>query len=278
MSSLSSVIKSTQYDGIHNVILLPTDSPELRAQKKRAAEEKSAEKSTEKNTLDQTINEAQEQSKLILSNAFNKAKQIMEAAQTYSQSQIKEASERMNLECVQMKRQSHDEGYALGMLEGRNAGKTAGYREGYEEGLQKAASEDQQKADELSLMLETVEKKKAQILEKFSGELEELAIIIVKKIIKKELSMDEDVMRSIIVNAIDSYRNQDWVRICVSKDTADILLKADNSIIDALKNVSDSVKVVVSPDMSNTDCIIDMPEQLIDAGIDTQLENIQKAL
>lgn len=275
---MSSVIKSTQYDGVNNVILLPVDSPEFKIQEKRAAEKKASEKQNEKNTFDHSISEAQEQSKQILSEAFSKAKQIMEAAQTYSQTQIKDATERMNQECVQMKRQSHDEGYALGMIEGRNAGKTAGYREGYEEGLQKAAGENQQKADELSLMLETVEKKKAQILEKFSGDLEELAISIAKKIIKKELSMDENVMRSIIVNAIDSYRNQDWVRICVSKNTADILLQTDNSIIEALKNVSDSVKVVASPDMEDTDCIIDMPEQIIDAGIDTQLENIRKAL
>lgn len=263
---MSSIIKGSQYDTINEPIPFLVH----REIKKDTAEQKN----------DRTVQNPvslEEQSKVILSTAFEKAKQIMDAAKSYSQSQIREATERMNQECVQMKRQSHDEGFALGMIEGRNAGKTAGYREGYEEGMKKAVAENQRLSDELSQMMEAIEHSKEKILEKYAADLQNLSIAIAKKILKNELALDENAMQSIIKNALDSYRNQEWVRICVSKNVADLLLKADHNIIEALKDVSNSVKVVVSPEMEDGDCIIDMPEQMIDCGVDTQFQNIEAA-
>jgi flagellar assembly protein FliH len=262
---LSSIIKGSQYDTINDAIPLI-----VRHEFKKDEAEQS--------DIIQNPGSLQEQSKLILSSAFEKAKQIMDAAKSYSQTQIREATERMNQECVQMKRQSHDEGYALGMIEGRNAGKAAGYREGYEEGLQKSASDNQQAANELSNMIAAVENSKAEILERYAADLESLSVAIAQKIMKKELTLDDEAMQAIIQNAVDSYRNQEWVRICVSKNMADILLKADRNIAEVLKDVSNNIKVVVSPEMEDGDCIIDMPEQMIDCGVDTQIRNVQDAL
>lgn len=262
---MSSIIKGSQYDTINDAIPLI-----VRHEFKKNEAEQS--------DITQNPGSLQEQSKLILSSAFEKAKQIMDAAKSYSQTQIREATERMNQECVQMKRQSHDEGYALGMIEGRNAGKAAGYREGYEEGLQKSASDNQQAANELSNMIAAVENSKAEILERYAADLESLSVAIAQKIMKKELTLDDEAMQAIIQNAVDSYRNQEWVRICVSKNMADILLKADRNIAEVLKDVSNNVKVVVSPEMEDGDCIIDMPEQMIDCGVDTQIRNVQDAL
>ena len=271
---MSSIIKGSQYDTIND----PNPLIVHRNDKQDTAEQNAA---VQNPALQSGVNSQpasiQEQSKLILSSAFDKARQIMDAAKSYSQSQIKEATERMNQECVQMKRQSHDEGFALGMIEGRNAGKAAGYREGYEEGLKKATVDSQQAVNELSQMIETVESSKSKILEKYAADLETLAIAIAQKVVKRELSIDERAMQSIIKNAVDSYRNQEWVRICVSKNMEDVLLKADNNIIEALKDVSNSVKIVASPEMTDGDCIIDMPDRMIDCGADAQIRNIQAA-
>jgi flagellar assembly protein FliH len=85
-------------------------------------------------------------------------------------------------------------------------------------------------------------------------------------------------LHSIIQNAVDSYRNQAWVRIYVSGDTANLLTKADASIAQELKTVSDHVKVVVTTGISDESCVIEMPDQVIDAGVDTQLKKIKSAL
>jgi len=222
--------------------------------------------------------EERDQHQAIVKDAFQKAKNIVEAAENYSLNKLKESTMRMNEECAQMKIRSYEDGYSLGLAEGQKEGNTLGYQNGYEEGLKKATEENNLTRDDLCRMLETVEKKKAEILDQFEENLEGLSIAIAKKIIKKELSTDGDSIQAMVLNVMESYRNQEWVRICVSKNTADLLTKSDHNIIQALKDISDNVKIVSDSEMNDGDCKIDLPDRLIDAGIDTQLDSIKTAL
>lgn len=85
-------------------------------------------------------------------------------------------------------------------------------------------------------------------------------------------------MQSIVLNALDSYRNQSWVRIYVSNQTATVLLKADNNIVQELQGVSDNVKVIAVSNMNDGDCVLEMPDQVIEAGVDSQLRKIRNAI
>ena len=225
-----------------------------------------------------TKREVRDQHQAIVNDAFKKAKNIVEAAQTYSLNQLKESTMRLNEECAQMKVRSYEEGYDRGLAEGKTEGAALGYQSGFEEGLTKANQENKAIKDELSQMLETLEKKKTEILNQFEGDLERLAVTIAQKIIIKELSIDETAMQSIILNAMESYRNQEWVRIRVSPNTAELLMKSDRNMMQVLREISDNVKIVSSPEMKDGDCQIDLPDRLIDAGADTQMSSIKAAL
>lgn len=223
-----------------------------------------------------------DQQRKIVSEAFQKAQQIMEAAQNYSMNRVKESTEQMNLEAAQLLVQSREEGYGRGFMEGKREGSELGYREGYEagcqSGLKKTEEENQAAAAELSQMLETVETMKSEILQKYEADIKKLAVAIAEKVIKRELSINEKAMQSIITNAVDSYRNQEWVRILVSKNTKALLQSVDKSIVQALADVSDNIKIEVSSNMNDGDCIIEMPDQMIDAGMNTQMDTIKHAL
>lgn len=222
-----------------------------------------------------TVNaEAQE----VLHEAFAKAKNIVEAAKKYGMEQVQETRKRMNEEYSKMKKQGHDEGFAIGLAEGQKLGTDSGYREGYSDGLKHAAEENRRVLNELSVMMERVEKEKEQILQNYEDDIKILALSIAQKIIKQEINSNDQVMAGIIKNAIDSYRNQAWVRIYVSKSQSDTLLKADNNIIKTLAEISDNVKIIPDPDMSDFDCIIEMPNQIIDLGVDVQVKNIENAI
>ncbi len=67
-----------------------------------------------------------------------------------------------------------------------------------------------------------------------------------RAILKQELHTDDKALRNIILSAMEEYRNQEWIRIYVPEETANVLLKADSSIVDDLKEISDSVKVIAS--------------------------------
>ena len=220
----------------------------------------------------------QEQAQAALNKAFEKAKQIVFDAQKSRADLIKQTKEQMDEEFIKMKQQAHDEGFAFGSAEGKKSGLDLGYKEGYQDGLKNAAAENKQVLQELSQMLEEIELKKDQILKDFAEDIKILALNIAKKIIKREITLDDQTMLNIIKSATESYRNQSWVKIYVSKTRSATLLQADNNIIDALAAVSGNVKVITKPNMSDFDAVIEMPDQIIDAGVDVQVKNIESAI
>ncbi|MCI1965313.1 MAG: hypothetical protein LKJ17_04175 [Oscillospiraceae bacterium] len=217
-------------------------------------------------------------SQAALDKAFEKAKKIVESAQSYRAEQLRDCAERVNHELQEAKKQGYQEGFASGREEGRKAGLEAGMRQGLSEGTKKSELENRKSLDELSGMIQSVEKSKTEVLSKFESDLQNLAFTIARAIVKTELKMEPKTLHTIIQNAVDSYRNQAWVRIYVSGDTANLLTKADVSIAQELKDVSDHVKVVVTTGISDESCVIEMPDQVIDAGVDAQLKKIQSTL
>ncbi len=214
----------------------------------------------------------------IMEDAFQKAKQMMDSAREFSDRQMRETRETAARESKEEKERGYTGGFAKGSEEGRKEGREAGYREGLEQGRLKAEAESRKSLDELSLMIESVEKSKTNILEKFADDLENLAIVMAKSILKRELQTDSKTMRSIIISAMEEYRKQEWIRIYTSNKTASVLLQADNNIAEALKDISDNVKVIPSSEMEDSDCVIETPDQIINAGVKSQLQNIRHGI
>lgn len=214
----------------------------------------------------------------ILDQAFRKAKEIVDSAQAYRMGQLRECTERSEAERQEARKQGYEDGFARGREEGKKQGFEAGLQQGGAEGQRSAAAENRKYVDELARMIEAVEKSKSTILSEFESGLQELAVSIARAILKRELKLDPKTMHTIIVNAMDSYRNQEWVRIYVSGSTANLLLKGDAKITEELKAISENVKVVVTEGMGDGACILELPSRVIDAGIDAQLEKIQSGL
>ena len=285
MRLLSRVIKSFQYGAVlpaYPAEVESFDSPEDEEEENQPGDE-AGEAQPEPYVPNRTFPRPEyvspdEKSKEILDRAFQKAKQIVDSAQNYSSHQIQELNERMLRETEEAKKQGYTAGYAAGSREGQKSGFEAGMRSGTEEGLRKAADVNRKTIEELAEMIQTVEKEKEKVLQRFSDNLQDLAVAIAKAILKKELEIDGKAMSNIILSATDSYRNQAWLRIYVSDQTANILTKADNDIVEQLKNVSENVKVVAAQGMGDGGCIMEMPDQVIDAGIDTQLRKIRNAI
>lgn len=257
MRSLSSVIHSGQYGPVVS---------DYRPQE------------TESNDQPREDERGQEQTKSIIEQAFLKAKQIVDSAQEYAAEAIRKARETIAEESTEAKSHGYADGYAKGSEKGRKEGSDAGYRAGFEEGRKQAEADNRKTLDELGLMIESVEKSKTDILSEFENDLIDLATTMAQRILKQELHSDDRALRKIILSAMEEYRNQEWIRIYVPEETANVLLKADNRIADDLKGISDSVKVIASKEMDDGSCVIETPDQIIDAGVDSQLAKLREAV
>ncbi len=276
MRLLPSVIKASQYGdvGVQSQSVHPSELPRSRA-------------------AGSSPKAVKEQHQAIVNEAFHKAKDIVEAAQNYSLNQLKESAARMNEECAEMKIRSYEEGYSEGLSKGNEEGLKLGQEEGYRQGFKKAEEEFESRKTELeaeyqkkldtaqkqiSALLEAIENKKSEILTDFEEDLEGLSIAIARKVVQKELSTDETALRSIIENVLEPYRNQAWVKISISPADAPKLMKADQSIALDLHKISDNIKIVPDPNLNEGGCLVELPDRLIDAGTDTQLNEIKTKL
>lgn len=217
---------------------------------------------------------------VVLSAAFEKAKQIVDAANSYSEQHIKEATERMNLECAQAKQQSHDEAFSKGFSQGKAQGIEEGYKHGFkkghDEGLQNAIEENKVLVDRLNLTIEALENSKKTLIEREEENLSNLAVEIAELILKKSIEMDKTTIKSIIENIVEENHNKEWIKINISTDVYDALERMNFS--KKIKAVSSGVKLYHSKDLSDSDCVIEMVDEVVDASVNTQLSKIKAVL
>ena len=260
---MPNIIKSSQYNVVASAIAFHLKSSD------------SVPVSQDTNRLSFGLDEAKRE---ILEEAIEKSKKMVEAAQAFSMNHIKESRAQMEDESAKLRSRSREEGYQQGFAEGIDAAVAEGYQEGYAEGIRKAEEAQRQILDEMVMMLNTIEEEKKDILQSFSEDVEKLALTIAKKVIKSEVRMHDETMEAIILRATEEYRNQAWVNITVSKNRAAIFTKADNRLLFSLQQVSEHVKIVESPQMEDDDCRIEMPDRIIDVGVNTQLDKIEDEL
>lgn len=255
---MPNVIKPSQYRNVHHVI-----TPIITNEKIEPS------KQTKPNEDEDAVTAA-----------FEKAKQIVDAANDYSAKHIKEATERMNEEAAKVKKESYDKAFSRGILDGKQEGSKLGFKEGYqkgyEEGLEKAKAEHKELLNALSLIVDSCENARKSLINREEENLSDLAMQIAETILQKQLKQDKKVMEPIIENLVDANHQKDWIKINVSKDVYDVL-KEDN-FEEKLKGMCSGVKLNHSRELGNTDCIVETPQEVIDASVTTQLNNIKSVL
>jgi flagellar assembly protein FliH len=81
-----------------------------------------------------------------------------------------------------------------------------------------------------------------------------------------------------IQTAIDKRKRKEWVRIYISECDAKSLTQIPPSLASALSALSDRVRIIpVAEDEPGT-CIIEMPDEIVDASASTQMNNLREII
>lgn len=214
---------------------------------------------------------------VILSSAFEKAKKIVEAANTYSANHIKEATERLNQEVAETKKITRDEAYAIGLSDGKQAGYEIGYNEGkeagYKEALQEGRENNRALLERLTVIVSSIEKARAELLAREEDNLSDLAVMIAEKVLNQTVDTNRTVMGSIISRVVTDNQDQEWIKVNVSEDVYEDLDKT--FFTERIQELNGGVTICPSKDLGDTDCVIEMPGYVTDASISTQLSKIK---
>lgn len=156
-------------------------------------------------------------------------------------------------------------------------------QEGYQDGYEKAYQEHKEKMDEegavfllhLRDLIQTFETEKNQLISQNIDELKELAISIAEKVIQISLKTSGEIIKKMIITATNKMKLKEWAKIYISKNDSALIIESNADLLDAISHLSEHIKIVVMEDSAPGTCIIELPDQIIDASASTQIENIR---
>ena len=205
------------------------------------------------------INYAQIQAEQILEDARRRAEEIIEQAR---QDAVQEAEQV------------------------REAARADGRQDGYVRGMAQAKEESdrlrEQQAAALELSVKTfLEQAGAELdrqMDQNIDDLRDLAMAIAEKVICVSLKSSGEVISRMIQTAIDKRKRREWVHIYIAECDAKLLGQAPASLVNALSALSDRVRIIPMADDESGTCIIEMPDEIVDASAATQLNNLRTLL
>jgi len=202
---------------------------------------------------------AQLQAELILNQAREEAQQILE-----------EARERALQEQEEIRAGARDEGY----------------REGYSQGIAKAMDDSVRDREataarlekEVQAFLEKATLAREEMLLQSRDELLELCLAVAEKVVRVSLKSSSEVIVRMIQTATERMKRQEWVHIYISGCDTRQVAQISPALTTTLGALSQHIKVVPMGDDEGGTCIVETPEEIVDASVSTQMSNIRDVL
>ena len=165
-------------------------------------------------------------------------------------------------------------------------GRREGYEAGYDDGRRQAAADFQEEiqselADfqvDMKQALQSVDRAKEHCLKTYLDELKDCAIAVGEKVIHISLRSSGEVIKQMIISATEKLKKTAWVKIYIDKYDYDMMMAADAGVLDELSRLSDNIKFIVMDKEDRGSCIIEMPEEIVDVSVNTQMGNIRDIL
>ena len=168
----------------------------------------------------------------------------------------------------------------------RRNGWETGHSEGVSQGSAQALEENRRVCEE---KIKALSEEVAQFLERANaaldrqmdeniGELRELAIAVAEKVIAVSLRSSSEVIGRMIQAAVDKRKRREWVRIHIAECDAKRMARLSPALTAALASLSSQVRIIPMADDEPGTCIIEMPDEIIDASAATQIHNIRSML
>ena len=168
----------------------------------------------------------------------------------------------------------------------RAGARDEGYRDGYAQGTAKAMSDAVRDREATAARLE---KEVKDFLEKASlareemilqsrDELVELCLAVAEKVVRVSLKSSSEVVVRMIQTATERMKRQEWVHIYISGCDVRQLSKISPALTTTLGALSQHIKIIPMGDGEDGTCIVETPEEIMDASISTQMSNVRDVI
>jgi len=168
----------------------------------------------------------------------------------------------------------------------RMGARDEGYREGYAQGIGKAMEDAQRDKEavaarmekEVQAFLEKADMAREEVLLQARDELLDLCIAVAEKVVRVSLKSSSEVIVRMIQTATERLKRQEWVHIYISGCDTKGVAQISPALTTALGALSQHAKIIPMGDDEGGTCIVETPEEIIDASVSTQMTNIRDLL
>ena len=168
--------------------------------------------------------------------------------------------------------------YALAREDGRRLGYNEGMSSAYEQAQQEYAVRADALMKDVQKFLDRVAAAEDARCDEAMEGMKELALTVAEKVIKVSLQSSREVIAQMIRSAVDKRKRREWVHIYLCETDAKGITQLPPSLAQSLADLSDRVKIIPMSDDEPGTCIIETPDEIIDASAATQLSNIRGIL
>ena len=202
------------------------------------------------------------------------AEVLIQGARSEAEKILADAREEIRIEKESARELGHQEGYEAGFQEGRQQGTVKAAEE--------AAAVREKQEEEFGKRIETFSRSAERALTRQLNDnlegMKELALAVAEKVVCVSLRSSSEVIGKMIQTAVDKQKRREWVHIYISQGDAKKLTRMPPALAAALAELSDHVRIIPMADDEQGTCIVEFPDQIIDASASTQIQNIRELL
>ena len=168
--------------------------------------------------------------------------------------------------------------FAKAREEGYQEGYVAGMAQAHEESVQLREEQARRMEEEVHRFMEQAGVALDRQMDASVDDLRDLALAVAEKVVCISLKSSADVISRMIQTAIDKRKRKEWVHIYIAECDAKRLTQMPTTLSAALTALSDRVRIIPMADDESGTCIIEMPDEIVDASAATQLNNLRTIL
>ena len=248
---------------------LPEEKPVV-VKEEKSEKEKEAVKPIKKKQSDEALAEKRNKLKEEEKKAEQKAREIIDNAKKQAEEILKKAKQEVQEMKEDALRKGKEEGYREGIEKGRE--------EAYKEIRDTEGIKSMEYLNEIKSVINALSDEKEKILAQYKLNLVDIAITVAEKVIQVSLKTSGEIIERMILSATERLASKEWVKIYISKTDAELMIEGGLDIIHTLSNLSDNIKIIPMEKENQGTCIIEFPDEIIDASANTQVENIREII
>lgn len=198
------------------------------------------------------------------------AEEILKDARQQAADLLEQARKEAALEAEETRRIAQDEGYRIGYVDGMAAATAQARQELEAEATRLEAT--------VQNFLERAGQAQEEFMKQNADDLRDLAIAIAEKVVRVSLKSSSEVIGRMISAATEKRKRREWVHIYIAGCDARTMAQVPPALTAALSSLSDRVRIIPMADDESGTCVIEMPDEIIDASVSTQFSNIREIL